>query len=185
MHPELIKSIKEHGVVWAPKGQEFVLASGATSKFFIDFSRVAMVPQGISTIVSAVHRSLFNLSFDAIGGPSNGADPIIGALMLRYYSARAGVRGFTIRKEPKGRGPNAGELFEGYLVSGLKVAIIEDVTTSGQSVLKAIKIVEAKGAKVVKVVSLLDRQSGASELLKDYDFTSIVKLDDLELGSPT
>lgn len=176
----LIAAIKEFGVVFAKDGEEFTLASGAKSKFYIDFSRVMMTIQGCYAVTEALHKELYTVPFDIIGGPSSGADPIIGAMMNRYIS-RGSVRGFTIRKEPKGRGPDAGAMFEGYLVLGAKAVVIEDVTTSGGSVLKAIKEVEKVGAKVVAVISLLDREAGATELLKDYNFTSLVKLHELEL----
>lgn len=177
IYKELVDVIKEFGVVHAPRGQEFTLASGATSKFYVDFSRVMMVPMGVIAVTQALMHHI-DRTYDIIGGPSSGADPIIGALLTR---TKFEVRGFTIRKEPKGRGPGAGDMFEGYIKPGLRAVVIEDVTTSGGSVMKAIKEVEKQGASVVRVISLLDRQAGADKLLKDYHFSSLVRLDDLGL----
>lgn len=180
----LVSVIKKYGVVWAPEGEEFTLASGAKSKFYVDFSRVVMVPEGAAAIAAAVVEVL-PVRFDAIGGPMSGADPIIGAVLpaLHYFPAASpAVRGFVVRKEPKGRGPGAGEMYEGYLEAGNEVVIVEDVTTSGGSVLKAVKVIEDRGAKVVKVITLLDRLAGASDKLKDYNFQALTTLTDLNLG---
>lgn len=181
---QLISVIKKYGVVWAPEGEEFTLASGAKSKFYIDFSRVVWAADGVNAVVTSVISALPQ-EYDAIGGPMSGADPIVGAVLfgLDHLSAEIrDYRGFVIRKEPKGRGPGAGEMFEGYLEPGAKVVLVEDVTTSGGSVLKAIKVVEDRGAKVVKVITLLDRQAGAADKLKDYNFQALITLDDLKLG---
>jgi orotate phosphoribosyltransferase len=171
-------------VVWAPEGEEFTLASRAKSKFYIDFSKVIMTPDGAAAIVGAVVAALPS-DFDAIGGPMSGADPIVGAVLPAlhcYPAAGRNVRGFVIRKEPKGRGPGAGEMYEGYLEKHSEVVLVEDVTTSGGSVLKAIKVVEEQGASVIKVITLLDRLAGAAEKLKDYNFQALTTLDDLKIG---
>lgn len=181
---KLVDVIQKYGILTAPEGQEFTLASGAKSKFYIDFSRVVMVPEGAAMITEAVVDMLPQDGYDSFGGPSAGADPIVGAVManLHIYTAVTGkkVRGFTIRKEPKGRGPGSGDMYEGYLEPGDRVILVEDVTTSGGSVLKAIKVVEDRGAKVVKVITLLDRLAGATEKLKDYDFVALTTLKDLK-----
>ncbi len=180
----LVSAIKKYGVVWAPEGEEFTLASGAKSKFYIDFSKVVMTPDGAAAIAAAVIEFL-PIDYNAVGGPMSGADPIIGSILPSLYcfsAAGRDVRGFVVRKEPKGRGPGAGEMYEGYLEKGDKVVIVEDVTTSGGSVLKAIKVVEDRGATVVKVITLLDRLAGAREKLKDYNFQALTTLADLNLG---
>ncbi len=180
----LVSVIKKYGVIHAPEGEEFTLASGAKSKFYIDFSRVVWTTDGAAAIAGAVIDAL-PTDYDAIGGPMSGADPIIGSVLpglLSFPAAGKPVRGFVIRKEPKGRGPGAGEMFEGYLEKNDKVVIVEDVTTSGGSVLKAIEVVESRGAKVVKVITLLDRLAGASDKLKDYNFQALTTLADLDLG---
>lgn len=176
---KLVEVIKRYGVVWAPEGEEFTLASGAKSKFYVDFSKVIMVPEAAKIIAEAVIGQLPEV-VDAIGGPMSGADPIVGAV-LSQIGAAGPLRGFVIRKEPKGRGPGAGEMHEGYLNLAMEVVLVEDVTTSGGSVLKAIKVVEERGANVKKVITLLDRQAGAGEKLAGYDFVALTTLQDLGL----
>ncbi len=131
---------------------------------------------------------LVPISFDAIGGPSSGADPIVGAVMALMAGSNdksTGPRGFTVRKEPKGRGPDAGAMIEGYLKAGDNAVLIKDVTTFGGSVLKAIAEVEKVGAKVVKVITLLDRLAGAKEKLAAYDFVALATLQDLKITLPS
>lgn len=171
--------VKKYGLVYAPPGEQFTLASGAKSDFYIDFSLVMMRPIGAAVITRSVLAAIKNVEFDSIGGPSSGADPIIGGLMVQLSTKDPPVCGFTIRKEPKGRGPGAGAMFEGHLKPGQKVIVVEDVTTSGGSILKAIKVVEDAGAKVVKAITLLDRLAGAKEKLNDYDFEALLTLDDV------
>ncbi len=187
----LVTVIKKYGIITAPEGQDFTLASGAKSKFYIDFSKIMLKPDGMIAVSAALWYNLNKLDYDCIGGPSNGADIILGGY-LQYlwvyqncgfgslYPDRT-VSGFTIRKEPKGRGPGAGDLFEGYLEAGQIAVLVEDVTTSGESVLRALKVVQDRGLTVVKVISLLDRRAGAAERLKDYNFQALTTLADLGL----
>ncbi len=178
--PDLVNVIRKYGVVWAPEGEDFTLASGAKSKFYVDFSKVVMTTDGIQAVALAIFKKLVGLDFDRVGGPMSGADPIVGALLSRF-PYESPVRGFTVRKEPKGRGPGAGDMFEGYLHAGDRVVLVEDVTTSGGSVLKAARVVEERGARVVKIVTLLDRLAGARDKLAAYDFAVCCTLDDLGL----
>lgn len=185
---KLIEVVQKYGVVWAGKGKKFTLASGAESDFFFDFSRVVMVPEGMRAVIDAI-LGVMPIKFNRVGGPSSGADPIVGGVLgsfpaVTLTAIETPVRGFTVRKEPKGRGPGAGEMYEGYLDAGDQVVMIEDVTTSGGSVLKAIKVVEERGAKVVKVISLLDRLAGAKYLLDGYDFVALTTKDDFNLAPP-
>ena len=194
----LVEVIQNHGIVYAKPGEEITLASGAKSKFYIDFDRLVMLPAGMHAIVDCLHDVLRKLdhnyaghrvpSWDAFGGPSSGADPIVGAMMASLHLTNAitgkAVRGFKVRKEPKGRGPDAGAMIEGYLNPGDKAVLVEDVTTSGGSVLKAIAEVEKAGATVVKVITLLDRLAGAGEKLAKYEFEAITTLNDLKIEIP-
>ena len=97
-----------------------------------------------------------------------GACPIVDALVLKSYPARPefGIRplvGFYVRKEPKARGTN--KMIEGPLVAGAACAMVEDVTTEGKSVLKAIAEARAMGCAVKTVLTCVDRQQGAEARL--------------------
>ena len=116
---------------------------------------------------------------DALGGPSMGADPICGSFAAISHLHSTPVSTFIIRKEPKKHGRM--KQIEGPLKKGDRVVIVDDVSTSGGSLLKAIQVVEKEGCKVVKVITILDRGEGAKEKLSQagYNLSSIFTKKDL------
>lgn len=151
------------------------LASGKISDFYIDGRLVTLDAEGLQYTAELMAEMLKGASFDAIGGPTMGADSIVGALLYHFWATEdRRVGGFLIRKEAKAHGMQ--KMIEGpALASGERVVLVEDVVTSGGSVLKAAKAVEEAGAKVVKILALVDREEGAAAALADagYDFTAI------------
>jgi len=146
----------------ARRGQ-FTLASGAQSTLYIDARITAMSPEGLSTIgplgVKALRESGWKP--DSVGGLTLGADPV--SYAIAYASALANdgelpLRAFTVRKEAKAHG--TGKLIEGPFEPVDRVAIVEDVITTGGSALKAIDAVRSAGATVVGVIALVDREEG-------------------------
>lgn len=151
------------------------LSSGQVSDFYIDGRQVTLLPEGLYYTAWLMADLLKNIEFDAVGGPTMGADPIVGALLYHFWaSEKRPVAGFIIRKEAKGHGLQ--KLVEGPpLAAAARVVIVEDVVTSGGSVLKAAKAVEEAGAKVVKILALVDREDGAKGTLSNagYDFETL------------
>lgn len=152
----------------ARRGQ-FTLASGAQSTLYIDARITTMSPEGLSTIgpvaVKALHESGWRP--DSVGGLTLGADPV--SYAIAYASALehrdssgnttgSPLRAFTVRKEPKGHG--TGKLIEGPFEPVDRVAVVEDVITTGGSALKAIDAIRAAGATIVGVIALVDREEG-------------------------
>lgn len=123
------------------------------------------------------------LEYDAIGGPSIGADPIVGGLifMAGFMPKSRSLRGFLIRKESKEYG-KAGRIV-GPLRSGDRCVIVEDVTTTGASTLEAVEVVEAFGAKVVHIFCVVDRLAGGAESFaaKGIPFTPLLTIKDFGL----
>ncbi len=148
-------------------GGQFTLSSGATSDIYFDLRRVTMHPRGASVISHLMLERLPDI--EAAGGMESGAIPIATAIALQSGTIRA----FFVRKEGKMHGRR--RLVEGCLKNGDIVGIVEDVTTTGRSVLSAIRAVEQHDCVVAKVISVLDRQSGAEELIKSagYHFESL------------
>lgn len=148
------------------------LASGALSDFYIDGRQVTLDPRGLFYTAHVMAEMLADTEFDAVGGPTMGADPIVGALCYHFGAvADVSMTGFIIRKESKSHGLQ--RMIEGpELASGARVVIVEDVVTSAGSVLKGIAAVEAAGARVVKVLALVDREAGGRRALTDagYDY---------------
>ena len=149
----------------ARRGQ-FTLASGRTSEFYIDCRLTTMSPEGLALVgplgLAALDDSGWRV--DAVGGLTLGADPV--SYAIAYASALAGrpIRAFTVRKEAKAHG--TGRLIEGPFRTGDRVAVIEDVVTTGGSALKAIAAVRAAGGDVAGVLALVDREEGGREAIE-------------------
>jgi orotate phosphoribosyltransferase len=146
---------------------QFTLASGRVSTLYIDARLTTMSPEGLALIgplgLGALRRG--GWSVDAVGGLTLGADPI--AYAISYASALEGkalVRAFTVRKEPKTHG--TGQVIEGPFLAGDRVAVVEDVITTGASALRAAEAIRAAGGQVVGVVALVDREEGGREALE-------------------
>ncbi len=168
------------------------LASGKVSDFYIDGRLVTLSAEGLKYTAALMADMLAEVKFDAVGGPTMGADPIVGAL-LYHYAVTAhpvpavrgqgelspkGPKGFIIRKEAKAHGLQ--KMIEGpELPAGTRVVLVEDVVTSGGSVLKAARAIEAAGAEVAKILALVDREEGAAERLSPYNFEALFTRRDL------
>ena len=174
----LLQILKKKAVLYG----DFVLASGKRSSYYIDGRLVTLEPEGSYLIARLILDLLKDEGVDAIGGPTLGADPIVGATVAASYIAGRPLLGFLVRKAEKTHGTQ--KRIEGPLREDHRVAIVEDVVTTGQSALDAIEQVEAVGAKVVKVIALIDRLKGANELLteKGYSFTALFTRKDIGVG---
>jgi orotate phosphoribosyltransferase len=159
----------------------FVLSSGKTSSFYINGKMVTLHPEGLNLAARLVLERL-HPDATAIGGLTMGADPIIGAVVALSWETGRNVNGFMVRKEPKGHGTQS--LVEGPLEPGTKVCVIEDTTTTGASLLKAIGAAEAAGAEVVQVITLVDREEGGGAALREkgYRFDALLTLSQLRGG---
>ncbi|MBU2473139.1 MAG: orotate phosphoribosyltransferase [Candidatus Omnitrophica bacterium] len=144
--------------------KKVLLASGKISNFYIDVRKVSLSPQGVFLISRQVFKLIKDLKIDAIGGPTLGADPIVSGVCFLAYKHKKKLKGFLIRKSPKKHGRQ--KLIEGQeLKKGMKVVVVDDVTTSGGSLIKAIEVLKQENIKVVKAISVVDRQEGAARNL--------------------
>ncbi len=177
-YPQLVKLLKEKSL----KRGHFVLASGATSTFYIDGKLTCMDPQGATVIADAILAEIKDLPVDAVGGMDMGATPIVGAVATRSYSSGRPLPVFVVRKETKEHGTK--KPIEGPLKAPCKVVIIDDVVTTGGSILKAIDAVQAVGCEVLLAITVLDRNAGAAETMKarGIPYCALATLDDLEIG---
>jgi len=141
----------------------FTLASGRTASFYLDAKQVVLDARGAMLVGQSILERLKDLGEfpDAIGGMSIGADPITGAAVTMAGVAGLPLKGFMVRKEPKGHGMQ--RYVEGPVEPGQRVVIVEDVTTTGGSSLLAIDRAEEFGLKVERVVTVIDRLAGAAE----------------------
>jgi len=168
--------MKEKAVVQG----ERTLASGKKSNFYIDGKQVTLDPHGILLVGKVILGLLHGVQADAIGGPTLGADPIAAAVALLSSQTGRPLKAFIVRKEAKKHGMQ--KMIEGPLLQqGDRVVMVEDVVTTGGSVLSAIKEVENLKARVVKVICLVDRNEGAGEMLASYNYSPIFTLRELGL----
>lgn len=140
---------------------EVQLASGRTSDFYVDGKQVTMCSEGAELVGRLLWEATRDEEIDAVGGPEIGAIPIAVATVLQYRQQGRELEGFSVRKQAKQHGTRRS--IEGRLEEGMRVVVVEDVITTGGSVLKAIDEIRRAGAEVVKVVCLVDRQEGAAE----------------------
>jgi orotate phosphoribosyltransferase len=158
-HAELVDFIKTHAL----KFGDFTLSSGAKSTYYIDGKLVSFDPHGVWLIAEAVLAVIQGIDAQAIGGMDMGATPIVSAVALRSHEIGRPLKSFTVRKETKGHG--AKKRIEGPLPAKCKVVIIDDVVTTGDSILKSIDAVEEAGCQVQLAISVVDRDAGAIEAL--------------------
>jgi orotate phosphoribosyltransferase len=178
----LIEVVKEKALQFG----DFTLKSGEKSDFYLDCRKLSLSSEGLDLIVQNMHvilrmssvgREFGSYEFDAIGGPCVGADPIVGAFLYNQGRVKTPLRGFLVRKEDDERG--------GHIIGSVekedKVVVVEDVTTTGNTLMRTIDVIEDFGCQVIYALSIIDRLSGAKELFakKGIEFGSILTIDDI------
>ena len=158
---------------------QFTLASGRTSRYYINSKQVLFHGETMTLLGAAFDAATADLDIQAVGGLEVGALPLATALVMAAHQRGRELEGFFVRKEAKPHGSQA--LIEGRLRPGDRVAILDDVLTTGGSAVQAIAEVERVGAKVVCVVCIVDRLAGAAERLRDYNFRPLFTSADLGL----
>ncbi|HET6464868.1 MAG TPA: orotate phosphoribosyltransferase [Nitrospiria bacterium] len=157
----------------------FKLASGRTSRYYIDCKKVTLDPEGATLIGRLIFDRIKSLRPQGIGGLTLGADPIALAVAMTSHAKGQPIPAFIIRKEPKGHGTAA--WIEGSLAKGSGVVVVEDVVTTGESAKKAIERLKAHQCVILSVVALVDRLEGGGENLKaeGYSLDALFTVDDL------
>lgn len=149
--------------------KQVTLSSGKTSNFYIDCKRTVLTAEGHWLTGRLLWAEIVTRCPEAkgVGGLTMGADPLASAVSLVSHLAMRPMNAFLVRKEPKGHG--SGQWIEGLnsLSAGETVAIVEDVITTGASMLKAIERARAEGLKVGAAFALVDRQEGGAEAIAE------------------
>jgi len=159
---------------------KFTLASGKESDYYIDARLTTLDPEGVSLVAGIfLEEILKDPGINAVGGPTMGADPIVGAIIAESYRTGRPLRGFLVRKKEKDHG--TGKLIEGGLRPGDVAAVVEDVVTTGGSVVTAIDAVKSIGAEVRKALVIVDREEGGDEVFRKMgiELYSIFKISEL------
>ena len=158
---------------------EFVLSSGITSNYYIDVRKTSLHPQGLLWISQLFWELLETEGVSAIGGLTMGADPLVAGLMIHSLRAGRPLDGFLVRRSAKDHG-TLGQV-EGNLAGHKRVAILDDVITSGESALLAAEAAESYKAQVVRILAVVDRNQGAAQVFQQrgYPFTPLFTVNDL------
>jgi len=165
MKDELIKMIFDEECI---KFGHFVLTSGKESNYYIDVKKLITNPKALKLIAKLMNDEAQKrgISFDKVAGPELGAVPIATALALETDRPL-----LIVRKKKKSHG--TGKQIEGEITEGDRILLVEDVTTTGGSVLRAAKVLEDEGAKVEAIMVVVDREEGAVESLGEEGYTLI------------
>lgn len=144
----------------------FTLASGKQSHYYFNCKPTTLDPEGMNLIGSIIFDMLKDSDITAAGGLTLGADPIANALAVISYQKGKPIKSFIVRKDIKDHGTKSA--IEGNVAPGEKVAIIDDVITTGGSTITAIEQARKAGLKVEMVITLIDREEGGRENILQY-----------------
>lgn len=163
------------------QGQARKLVSGATSTFYFDMKKTLADPQGGLLVGKLMLKVLRGLKCDFVGGLEMGAVPIATAIMILSAQDGKPIPYFWVRKQPKDHGTQS--LIEGpdlKDMAGKHAVVVEDVTTTGGSSLKAVAALRAAGVTVDAVVTIVDRLEGADDNMaaEGLAFTALFTADD-------
>ena len=159
---------------------EFELSAGGTSSYYFDGRILALDPEGGYAVAKALLPIIKESGAKAVAGPTLGADPIVSAVSVVSHLEGHPVPGLIVRAEAKGYGgKRAIEGPTGGLGEDAPVAVVDDTCTTGANLFHAIDTVEAAGYRVVKVLSILDRNEGGSDEIRrrGYSYHALLSAD--------
>lgn len=145
------------------KDHDYVLASGKKSNYYFNMKKTTFDPVGANLIAAMVYDEVADEQGVYIGGLANGATPIVSTTVM-LSAAHNPKMGFYVREEIKNHGTQ--QLIEGFIENGSEIILVDDVTTSGGSVMKAVAAVRDRNCKVKKVITIVDRLEGAAETFR-------------------
>lgn len=171
----LAELVKELAVVHG----KVTLSSGKEANYYVDLRRATLHHEA-SRLIGALLRELTaDWDFAAVGGLTLGADPVATSIM---HADGRDIDAFVVRKEAKKHGTQ--RRIEGTDVEGKKVLVVEDTTTTGNSPLTAVAALREAGAEVVGVATVVDRETGAGDVIaaEGLEYRSLLGLGDLDLA---
>ena len=148
---------------------EITLASGRKSDFYFNLKPTMLDPEGAALLAELALDALKDEGIDYIGGLEMGAVPLAGAIAQLSWMKGKPIAAFFVRKKPKEHGARLAVegLAKGETLAGKRIVIVEDVTTTGGSAIKAVDAVREAGGNVVMVFTMVDREEGATENFRE------------------
>ncbi|MGY3530624.1 orotate phosphoribosyltransferase [Bradyrhizobium embrapense] len=144
---------------------EITLASGRKSDFYFNLKPTMLDPEGAALLAELTYEALKDDKLDFVGGLEMGAVPLAGAIAQLSWLKGHPIAAFFVRKKPKEHGARLAVegLAKGETLAGKRIVIVEDVTTTGGSALKAVEAVREAGGEIALVFTMVDREEGATE----------------------
>ena len=170
---ELLKLITDLAVVHG----KVVLSSGREADYYIDLRRITLHAQAAPLVGRVMRELTADWDYVAAGGLTIGADPVGTAIL---HASGGAVDSFVVRKAEKAHGLQ--QRVEGPAVSGRRVLVVEDVSTTGSSPLTAVEALREAGATVVGVATIVDRGARAAIEATGLEYRSAFTLADLGLS---
>ena len=170
---ELLAGIKAKGVVHG----DFQLSSGARATSYVDLRRVTLDGRLAPLVGRVLLNATADLSYDAVGGLTLGADPVATAMMHAAASRGTPIDAFVVRKAEKAHGLQ--RRIEGPDVRGRRVLALDDTSTTGDSALAAVNALEAAGAEVVGVAVVVDRGARQKVVERGLTYVAVYEMDEL------
>lgn len=171
----LAELVKELAVVHG----KVTLSSGKEADYYVDLRRTTLQHEASRLIGSLLRELTADWDYVAVGGLTLGADPVATSVM---HADGRDIDAFVVRKEAKKHGMQ--RRIEGFDVTGAKVLVVEDTTTTGNSPLTAVEALREAGAEVVGVATVVDRATGAGEVIaaEGLEYRYLLSLEDLDLA---
>lgn len=160
---------------------DFILSSGRRASYYIDLRLVTLSAEGSYLVGRNLLALIGAEPVDAVAGMTVAADPVVTAVALVSYLDKRPLAGLIVRKEAKQHGMS--RQVEGPLQSGMRVVVVDDTFTTGNSALQAATAVTTAGGKVTRLVGIVDRGEGARATIEaaGYRYDYLFSLADLGL----
>jgi len=177
---QLINLFRERAL----KFGSFTLASGKQASYYLDGKQITLHSTGLRLVSQGFVDLVQDVRFDAVGGMSIGADPLVAGFLTVAAERGRSLPGFLVRKEPKGHGTQ--KYIEGPVASGMRAVLLEDVVTTGGSSLLAAQRAAEFGMKVVAVAAVVDRCEGgrAAFAAQGIELRSLLSITDFGITPP-
>ncbi len=157
----------------------FKLVSGKMSNYYFNCKAVTLQPEGMHLIGNLIFEMVKDAGIKAIGGLTLGADPVAYAVSYTSFLKNNPIETFVVRKSAKAHGTM--QWVEGNVQKGDRVAVVDDVITTGKSTIEAITKAKEAGLEIVKVICLIDRQEGGKENIEatGYKVEAVILKDEV------